>query len=482
MRDRDPRLLVVLSDRLSARGFFDGGFMSLLDERFGEGLRVRFLSDDWIESKWVSNICRGRIISDSEYNAQAETLPDRWFGRFDEFLDDRIGWIPLAIRFNLEKGFHPERMKSGHSNAYLNLDRIGPLPNTGWSYRMMYRWLFSGWRYSGNRIGKLLDDVDCLVVSNLQQSRVVPFLVGARERGIPVVGNIASWDHPVGKGVIYRECERYLVQNEMMREQLVLYHGVDPGRIDVTGWPHVDCLSRPIEGESYRSILSELGIRAERPVVLVAGNTPTNNPYEPRFLDRLLQWRRDAGLTGRFSILFRPHPRDFEWKSRFERIGDEPDFAFQYGGHGDIDVLAMLLHHVDCVVCNAGTVLLDAMVCDRPSVCVLYDEIDTASEEWARLNTVGEHYRAMMGAGAFPVAESFEQVCLGIRECLQHPAKRRDARRRLVQALVGKLDGRTASRMAEVVADVVGSGSRVAEAAGKPSRQYRREVSRDAVR
>ena len=45
----------------------------------------------------------------------------------------------------------------------------------------------------------------------------------------------------------------------------------------------------------------------------------------------------------------------------------EPSFT-------DIDVLATILQHTDAVVVNAGTVLLDALVNDRPAVCVLYDE------------------------------------------------------------------------------------------------------------
>ena len=46
----------------------------------------------------------------------------------------------------------------------------------------------------------------------------------------------------------------------------------------------------------------------------------------------------------------------------------------QEPSHTDLDVLATLLQHADAVVSNAGTVLLDALVNDRPAVCVLYDE------------------------------------------------------------------------------------------------------------
>ena len=57
----------------------------------------------------------------------------------------------------------------------------------------------------------------------------------------------------------------------------------------------------------------------------------------------------------------------------------EPSFT-------DLETLATLLQHGDAVVANAGTILLDALVNDRPAVCVLYDEGAPPGERWAGLN------------------------------------------------------------------------------------------------
>ena len=73
----------------------------------------------------------------------------------------------------------------------------------------------------------------------------------------------------------------------------------------------------------------------------------------------------------------------------------EPSFT-------DIDVLATILQHADAVVSNAGTVLLDALVNDRPAVCVLYDEGAPAGESWAAKSVIGEHYRDVAESGRLP--------------------------------------------------------------------------------
>ena len=79
----------------------------------------------------------------------------------------------------------------------------------------------------------------------------VPFLVSGWRLGLPLVGYVASWDHTVGKGVISPRLDRYLVQNERMRGDLVRYHDVPSERIVVTGWPQSDIFHAPRPREAY---------------------------------------------------------------------------------------------------------------------------------------------------------------------------------------------------------------------------------------
>src|SRR6266576_1029724 len=75
-----------------------------------------------------------------------------------------------------------------------------------------------------------------VALANTQMHSVVPFVVAARRAALPVVGHIASWDHTVGKGIVPPGLGRYIVQNDVMRVDLVRYHRVDERRIIVTSW------------------------------------------------------------------------------------------------------------------------------------------------------------------------------------------------------------------------------------------------------
>ncbi|MDQ2981953.1 MAG: hypothetical protein M3R26_06505, partial [Actinomycetota bacterium] len=203
--------------------------------------------------------------------------------------------------------------------------------------------------------------------------------------------------------------------------------------------------------EKYEQTVRELGLDASRPIVLVMGNTPTNAPYEKRFVERLMSWWEETGAVSRFSLLFRPHPRDREWRERFAAALFRDGAAVQEPSFTDLETLAVLLQHGDCVVSNAGTILLDALVNDRPTVCVLYDEGAPAGESWAIKNVSGEHYRQLMASQAFYRAERFEQAVAGIERALAQPGELAGERARAAREVVGDVDGRAAERVADAV-------------------------------
>ena len=197
-----------------------------------------------------------------------------------------------------------------------------------------------------------------VVFSNLQMQAVVPFIVAARRLGLPHVGYVASWDHTVGKGVISPHLDRYVVQNDVMRDDLVRYHGIDArarGRHRLAADRR---LPRRRPREDVRALVRGYGLDPGRPLVLVMGNTPTNAPYESRFVERLVRWWDDSGgrsasrcSSGRTRAIAngasgsRPRSGATACSARAElhRPGDARHAAPAR----------------DCVVANAGTILLE---------------------------------------------------------------------------------------------------------------------------
>ena len=127
----------------------------------------------------------------------------------------------------------------------------------------MLRWHYGRRRWvAGTLLERMRANARRVVFSNLQTHSVVPFLLAARRLGLPQVGYVASWDHTVGKGVISPHVDRYVVQNDVMRDDLVRYHDIPRERITVTGWPQTDVYHRRRPREDYEALLRALRARS----------------------------------------------------------------------------------------------------------------------------------------------------------------------------------------------------------------------------
>ena len=446
---------LVLPDPFSSRLFFDTGIVDRLRGRLGDRLEL-FLFDT--TEAWERRAAGARVSRPEDLVRAHVSLPEKVFRRADSWLDRRIGFYPLSLRVSLRHGFHRRRMRPGHANWFLDPTLAGPLPRWPFLDPLMARWHYGRLRYVPPRLlERLRRERPAIALANMQMHSVVPFIVGGRRFRLPVVGNIASWDHTVGKGIVAPGLRRYLVQNEVMRDDLRRYHGIDGDRIVVTGWPQTDVFHRRRPREEYQAVLRELGLDPSRPLVLVMGNTPTNAPYEGRFVDRLVAWWDERGVRDRFSLLFRPHPRDREWRERFAAALSRDGVAVQEPSFTDLETLALLLQHGNVVVSNAGTILLDALANDRAAVCTLYDEGAPPGESWAMKNVSGEHYRPLFDSNAFYRATRFEELAAGIERALAHPDELTAERARVVRTVLGEMDGRAAERVAEAIANACGA-------------------------
>jgi hypothetical protein len=445
---------LVLADPLSARVFLDCGIADRLEDTFGSRLQPVFLFRREETEAWEKRFNGRPVAFADELAPQTVPLGERALRRSDRWLDQRIGYYPLAIRLNYRHGFHLERMRPGHGNWLLDSSRAGPLPRWRTLEHAMSKWQFSPRRHVPHALLRRLSaERPAIVFSNLQMQAAVPYIVAARRLRLPLVGYVASWDHTVGKGAISPHLDRYIVQNDVMRDDLVRFHGVDDARIIVTGWPQTDVFNIRRPRDAYEQIIRGHGLDPERPVVLVMGNTPTNAPYEGKFVERLGSWRESVPHAPQ--LLFRPHPRDRQWQTRFAAALRKSGTAVQEPSYTDFDVLATLLQHGDCVVANAGTILLDALVNDRPSVCVLYDEGAPPGQSWAAHNVVGKHYEELIASGAFLRAERFEEVVSGIERCLADPDELAAERRQVVHAVVGEVDGHASERVSTAITEAV---------------------------
>jgi hypothetical protein len=457
--ERHPWLL--FADPLPNRIFFDTGIVSGLRRALDDRLTPVFLVNPKHVRPWLERLEGLTVVDVDTLLPQRVPFAERVSRRVDIELDRRVGFYPIAVRQSQRHGFHEGRWVPGHANWFLDSDRVGPLPRWRTLDRAAERWHFSTSRHVPARlIDRMRADCNGLVVTNLQAHVSMPFLTAGRKLGIPVVGYVASWDHTVGKGVVSPWLDRYIVQNRTMKDDLERYHGIDPARVVVAGWPQSDVYHRQTTRAEYESLLGRLGLDPAKPVVLYAGNTPTNQPYEGPMVERLVGWWADGDAHERFQLLFRPHPRDNRVGERFAAAIGRPGAAVQDASYTDLADLVALLQHVSCVVANGGTVLLDAIANDRPAVCVTFDEGAPPGERYADLNLGGEHYRELIRSAAISRADDFDGLVAAIERALADPDEHAEERRRVVREVMGEVDGHAVDRIVAAIVEGLGVRAR----------------------
>jgi hypothetical protein len=454
----ERRAWLLLVDPLPNRIFFDCGIVDALRRELDDRLTAVWLVHKKHVRPWTDASSGMPALTKDDLMPVEVPVGERVSRRVDIELDRRIGFFPLAVRHSFRHGFHEGRWVPGHRNFLLDPDRIGPLPRWEFLEGPMARWYFSPRRYVPSAlVERMRAECSGLIVTNLQARVSMPPMLAARRLGLPVVGYVASWDHQVGKGVLSPDLDRYVVQNEIMRRDLERYHGIAPDRVVVTGWPQSDVYHRRSSQGEYETLLGRLGLDPARPVVLYAGNTPTNQPYEASYVNRLVSWWSQAGRHERFQILFRPHPRDNQVEERFAAAFDRPGLAVQDASYTDLADLATLLQHVACLVANGGTILLDGVVNDRPSVCITFDAGAPPGERWADLNLGGEHYRELIDSDALYRADDFESLFAAIERALADPGEHAAERARVSREVMGEVDGRAVERVVAAIVDGLGA-------------------------
>jgi hypothetical protein len=454
----ERRVWLLLVDPLPNRIFFDCGIVDGLREALPDRLTAVWLVHKKHVRPWLDRTEGMQLLMKSELMPVRVPFRERVVRRVDIELNKRIGFFPLAVRHSFRFGFHEGRFVSGHPNFLLDPDRVGPLPRWRVLESLMTRWYFSPHRYVPSvLLERMRAECSGLVVTNLQARVSMPLMLAARRLGLPVVGNVASWDHPVGKGILSPDLDSYIVQNEIMRDDLRDFHGISPDRVVVTGWPQTDVYNRKSSRAEYDALLERFGLQPGKPVVLYAGNTPTNQPYEANYVRRLVDWWAGSDARERCQLLLRPHPRDNQVKERFAAAFDCPGVGVQEASYTDLADLATLLQHVACVIANGGTILLDGVVNDRPAICITFDEGAPRDEHWADLNLGGEHYRELIDSDAMYRADDFDGLVAAIERSLAHPDEQAAERRRVTQEIVGEVDGHAAERCVDAIMEGLGA-------------------------
>lgn len=309
--------------------------------------------------------------------------------------------------------------------------------------------LFRSRRFE-NIFGKYRPEL--VFATDLQNELDVRLLKEAKAKKIKNIGMVRSWDNLTSKGIIRVVPDRFIVQNEIIKEEAMRYNLIPSEIISVVGVPHYD---RYFAGgyETRSELVSKFGLDASKKIILFS---PIGNRYiRSNDLDRTAL---EALSQLDVNILVRLPPTDtvnFEgFKSTRAKVVFQETGAKTGGGkklneisREDDDTLALALRFCDVVVTGQSTIAVDAAIFDKPVIVLHFDSEPRVYWDSIKRYYDYEYYLPIIKSGGIKFAESPENLAELAEKYLENPGLDREGRNKIVAEQAGFTDGKSTIRL-----------------------------------
>ena len=299
-----------------------------------------------------------------------------------------------------------------------------------------------------------------LVFSSSIYTKALAVPVGAKQRGIPVIGFMQSWDNPTSKGPFPFRPDKVIVWNEILRREIEEHHAIPAERIFVSGVPQFDLYTHTDRFLSRDAFFRKWRLDPSRRLITYTTGSARMLPDEHLVIDMLDQAMKRHEIVPDSQLLVRLHPKDKP--EVYSRFAQRADIVVQSPGRvgatqdnwnpsiEDMYDLAELMYHSDVVVNIASTITIDAACLDTPVINVRFD--GPTNHDY--LNSCRryydyDHYRNILATGGVRIADTPAELVDAINRYLADPQLESAGRERIRNEQCWKLDGQSGRRIAE---------------------------------
>lgn len=462
------KVLVVLPSPIMARNFLRTDILRLLGS--GEGVEVTVVSPNSDDRElvekagavWQAYFHPRRSRFAGEHGILGHVLRG---GRYLRYLAGLFLHMCLTYRLNTLSSFagFSARLQQSFSLRKIYL-REGlpmsplfgfPFPKNRPLYRFLYACYYRRWQSFGPVV-KFMAQVnpDLLVMSMVQTHMITPYALAARQLKVRILGINGSWDQPTTKGPLCPGIERLAVQNDIVRDELVRHHDFAPEKIKTIGWLQMDVYGQGSE-VAREDMLQRLQIPAGHRYILFAANAPRLGLHEPVVFRQLAALVKADAFGAQTTLVCRCHPQDRDWETRWgwalgiERVVlERPDL-------GPLDHLAALIRHAGVVIASAGSINLDAVALDTPTVGLAWE--DKELPYWDRPARAYdlEHLMGLRRDAGMMFACNIEELTAACGRYLEDRNADAQERESIRHRYLYRLDGGAGARLADEIKEML---------------------------
>ncbi len=295
---------------------------------------------------------------------------------------------------------------------------------------------------------------DILFSTDIMTPNDIRFMRLARSNNVPIVGMVRSWDNLTLYGILPVIPNQIIVQNESIKEELMKYQFVSNKAVSIVGIPHYDeCV---LEARTPReAFFKKLGLSSNKKTVLF---TPTAIKHwgDPNTNIKILEALSmfDVNVLARLPIMGEINLEGFVGPPNVvldkpPRTKESVDAVLNREANNH---LLDTIFHSDVVITGPSTIMIDAIIFNKPVVYVNFDS-DSKTPYWKSATRFMSynHIKTIFDSGGIKVADSLKDLEYYVKQYLNDPNLDKEKRQELVLQKCYKLDGQSAERLTKII-------------------------------
>lgn len=295
----------------------------------------------------------------------------------------------------------------------------------------------------------------------------VPIAKEAKRRGVKIVGMVRSWDNFSSHGLLRVVPDVLFLQNKFLKEMAIKYQAIDEKEIPITlvGLPHYDAYHSPekflISREEFFKMYN---LDISKKLIVYGAMGDFLFPQEAELANIFEEIVEKKLVKEKAQIFFRVHPKFPNALNKIKQMKHvladlSPSYIDQSGRQTKLDSKSIFINtlvHADVVISGASTVVIDAIVLNKPIICVGFDG-STPNKDvgyWTsvkRFYDTYTHFEALMATGAIKLAKDKNELAEQINRYFANPAVDSKKRKRVLDIFVEPFDGHAGERVAQQI-------------------------------
>lgn len=286
-----------------------------------------------------------------------------------------------------------------------------------------------------------------------------------RKAGVPVIGMVKSFDNLTSKSFLRVHPDLLIVPNNTSISEATKIYEYPTEKIRVTGICQYDAYAnKEAVLEPREKFFTKLGLDPNRKTILYAPAGDWMNPTDHETLRIILDWIDDGTLPNT-QVLLRLHPA---YESKTESLNGHPNLVVERPGshyghlktyefdNADVTHLASSLKHADLVINTASTLMVEASIFDTPVISLAFDGLQKLPYWKSVIRYYDrEHCVPIVSDSGMKLVKSQDDLKLAILDYLEKPELDKEGRKRIVETVAYRVDGKSCERTAKVLIDSI---------------------------